>query len=135
MAVEWTKDLSVGVDLIDKQHQTWFSKANDLFEAGMQGKSKEKISQTLEFLDAYTKTHFQDEEKYMREIGYPEYETQRKLHATFIEELAKLKTQFEASGGNVVVIISANQMVVSWLTKHISSMDKKIGEYAKKIGK
>jgi hemerythrin len=135
MAVEWTKDLTVGVDFIDKQHQTWFKKANDLFEAGMQGKAKDKISQTLAFLDEYTKTHFRDEEKYMLEIKYPEYNVQKQLHTQFIGELAKLRNEFEQSGGNVVVIINANQMVVNWLTKHISFQDKKIGQYAKTIAK
>ena len=34
MAVKWTPNLSVGVEHIDEQHKIWFEKANDLFEAG-----------------------------------------------------------------------------------------------------
>jgi hemerythrin len=135
MAVQWTKDLSVGVAFIDEQHQTWFKKANDLFEAGMKGKARDNIFQMLEFLDDYTKTHFGDEEKYMLQIHYPEYGIQKSLHTGFINELAKLKKEFEQSGGNVVVIINANQMVVDWLVKHITVQDKKIGEYVKRLGK
>lgn len=131
MAVEWTKDLSVGVDFIDKQHQIWFQKANDLFEAGKQGKSSGIISQMLDFLDDYTKTHFRDEEKYMLAIHYPELSTQKKLHESFIAELAKLKSEYKKTGGNVVVIISANQMVVNWLIQHIMVQDKKIGQFVK----
>lgn len=133
MAMGWTEDLSVGVDLIDQQHKTWFEKADQLFEAGKQGKAKEFIAQMLQFLDEYTKMHFHDEEKYMLSIHYPEYETQKKLHSGFIEELAKLKKEYEQSGGNIVVIINANQMVINWLTKHISTQDKKIGAYAKSL--
>ena len=31
-----------------------------------------------------------------------------------------------ASGGNIALIINANTMVVDWLTKHISGMEKKM---------
>ncbi|MEM1485113.1 bacteriohemerythrin [Oscillospiraceae bacterium PP1C4] len=133
MAMGWTDDLSVGIEMIDQQHKTWFKKADQLFEAGKSGKAKEFISQMLDFLDEYTKQHFRDEENYMLKIGYPEYDVQKKLHTGFIAELAKLKKEFEASGGNIVVIINANQMVVNWLVNHISMQDKKIGAYAKNL--
>lgn len=135
MAMEWTESLSVGVDLIDKQHKTWFEKANQLFDAGKNGKAKDYISEMLQFLDEYTKKHFHDEEQYMQQIHYPEYEVQKKLHTNFIAELAKLKKDFEASGGNIIVIINANQMVVNWLVNHISTQDKKIGEYSRSLKK
>lgn len=130
MALGWTPDLTVGVDKIDDQHKVWFEKANDLFEAGKTGKSKEIIGELLEFLDSYTKLHFADEEKYMTSIKYPEYATQKKLHDGFIEELKKLKDNYTESGGNIVVILNANRMVIEWLTNHISFHDKKIGKYA-----
>nr|WP_319488432.1 bacteriohemerythrin [uncultured Caproiciproducens sp.] len=131
MVMGWTEDLSVGVDLIDQQHKIWFEKANQLFDAGKNGKAKEFISQMLDFLDEYTKMHFRDEEKYMLSIHYPEYDTQKKLHTNFIAELTKLKTEYAQSGGNIAVIINANQMVINWLIQHISSQDKKIGQYVK----
>lgn len=133
MAIGWTPDLSVGVDRIDDQHKIWFDKANQLFEAGKQGKSREYIVQMLDFLDDYTKQHFKDEEKYMNSIKYPQIDAQQTMHASFIAELAKLRKEYDASGGNVSLIINANQMIINWLTNHISSMDKKIGAYAKTL--
>ena len=85
----------------------------------------------LDFLEAYTKKHFRDEEKYMREIRYPEYEEQRKAHAAFVERLAKLKADYKESGGNISVIVKANRIVVDWLINHITRMDKKIGEFVR----
>ena len=131
MAMGWTEDLSVGVDIIDQQHKIWFDKANELFDAGKKGKAKEFVSSMLNFLDEYTKMHFRDEEKYMISIHYPEYDTQKKLHTNFIAELSKLKKEYGESGGNIIVIINANQMVISWLINHISSQDKKIGQYVR----
>lgn len=130
MAIEWTNDLSVGVSSIDAQHQQLFKMADELFEAGKNGKSKEKIGDLLGFLDRYTKQHFKDEEAYMKSINYPGLAEQEKAHQAFVNELTKLKGEFDKSGGNIAVIIGANQMVVEWLTKHISGMDKKIGAHS-----
>lgn len=133
MAIVWTPDLSVGVSSIDGQHQQLFKMADDLFEAGKNGKSKEIIGELLNFLDSYTKQHFRDEESYMATIKYPGLAEQQAAHKNFVAELTKLKAAYDTSGGNISVIIGANQMVVDWLTKHISGMDKKIGSHAKSL--
>jgi len=133
MAIEWAPNLTVGVNSIDDQHKTLFDKANQLFEAGKNNKTKEFISELLEFLDAYTKQHFNSEEVYMRSIRYPGYDDQKKLHTEFIAALAKLKKEYQESGGNILVILNANQMVADWLLKHISIEDKKIGTFVNSL--
>lgn len=133
MAIAWTPDLSVGVENIDEQHKIWFEKANELFEAGKQQRAKEYINIMIDFLDEYTKKHFSDEESYMEEIGYPELDAQKKAHASFINDLAKLKKDYNDGGGNLLVILNANKMVINWLTNHIRHMDKKIGDYVKTL--
>jgi len=127
----WTPDLSVGVEQIDEQHKEWFKKAEALFEAGKNHQAKEYVGELLNFLSDYTKKHFADEEKYMLSIDYPDYPAQKKAHTTFIEQLTKLRADYDASGGSLMVILNANQMVINWLTQHISNMDKKIGQFAK----
>ncbi len=127
----WNPSLSVGVDLIDDQHKEWFAKAEALFDAGRQGRGKEQVGEMLKFLDSHTRKHFADEERYMRSIAYPGYDEQKKAHASFIAQLEKLRSDYDASGGSLTVVINANKMVIDWLTKHISVMDKKIGEYSK----
>jgi len=133
MAIQWTPNLSVGVEMIDEQHKIWFQKAAQLFEAGQKGQAKETILQMFDFLDDYTKFHFKDEEEYMKSIQYPGLDDQKRMHAGFIEELARLRKDYNESGGNVLLIINANKMVINWLTKHISTADKKIGEYARTL--
>ncbi len=127
----WTSNLSVGVSMIDDQHKMWFEKAEALFEAGKNNQAKEYVGTLLGFLDEYTKKHFADEETYMLSIKYPGYSEQKAAHTAFIAQLTKLRSDYETSGGNLLVIINANQMVLEWLTKHISTMDRKIGDYAK----
>lgn len=127
----WTPDLSVGIEPIDEQHKIWFQKAEKLFEAGRKGQAKEYIGELLDFLDEYTKKHFSDEEAYMLSIRYPEYALQKQAHTAFIARLAKLRGDYETSGGSLLVLLNANQLVLGWLTKHISNMDKRIGRFVR----
>ncbi|HWR22051.1 MAG TPA: hemerythrin family protein [Feifaniaceae bacterium] len=127
----WTPNLTVGVAAIDEQHKIWFEKAEALFEAGKNRRSAEYIGELLEFLDSYTQEHFADEERYMLSIQYPDYALQRKAHADFLARLKTLKVEYAKSGGNILVILEANQMMINWLTQHISGMDKRIGDYAR----
>lgn len=127
----WHESLSVGIAQIDEQHKEWFRRAENLFEAGKQGKAKEYIGEMLEFLDSYTKKHFADEERYMQQIDYPGLDEQKKAHAAFISQLAKLRDDYESSSGSISVIIAANKIVIDWLTKHISNLDRKIGEFVR----
>ena len=127
----WMQSLSVGVPMIDEQHKTWFEKADKLFEAGKNHQAKEYVGELLNFLEDYTKKHFADEEKYMLSIKYPAFGEQKAAHAEFIRQLAKLRGDYAASGGNLLVILGANQLVLQWLTQHISNMDRKIGQFAR----
>ena len=127
----WTPDLSVGVAMIDEQHKMLFEKIDKLFEAGRNNQAKEYISNLLDFLDAYTKKHFSDEEKYMLRIHYPGYAAQKKAHEDFIKQLAKLKSDYQSSGGSLLIILNTNQILLDWLIKHVSHMDKKIGEFVR----
>jgi hemerythrin len=133
MSIVWTKNLEVGVTLIDEQHKKLFEKADRLFEAGKNGKSKESIVQMFDFMDNYTKTHFRDEEKYMQSINYPNLNTQKQMHQNFINKLAELKKEYDTNGANITVIINADSFIIDWLTNHISIEDKKIGEYVRKL--
>ena len=126
----WTPNLSVGVPQIDEQHKVWFEKAEKLFEAGQKRQAAGYIGELLGFLDDYTRQHFADEEKYMLSINYPEYAAQKQAHTAFIAELEKSSGSLSPRR-QLLVIMNANKLVIDWLTKHISNMDKKIGEYAK----
>ena len=64
-------------------------------------------------------------------IAYPGYEEQKRAHTSFIDQLQKLKDDFEESGGSLTTILGANKMVLDWLTRHISTMDKKIGDFVR----
>ena len=81
--IEWSNNLSVGVDLIDDQHKLLIQKIADLAEAVNKTQGAEKILKTLGFMVEYTDFHFSAEEELMKEHDYPEMEYHLKQHKQF----------------------------------------------------
>lgn len=134
--MEWTEKLSVGVDLIDSQHKELFSKINELVSAIKQQTCKYKISDVIQFLEEYIVFHFGEEEKYMRENGYPGYPRHREHHKTFMENFQELKRELRKleggkRRGSYELSVMTNQVVVDWILDHIAEVDRKFGEFLK----
>lgn len=132
-AFKWTEQLSVGVNLIDTQHQTLFKKANDLMDACNRQEGYPQIAVLFRYLENYVVEHFRDEEQYMTKIRYPELAAQKAAHKGFIERMAKLRTEYEASPTkNIAILTNALQTISDWLIRHVSVEDRKIGQFANK---
>lgn len=129
MAVEWTTDLATGVDEIDGQHKEIFSRINKLLEASRQGKGRQAVAGTIDFLEDYVKTHFKAEEQLQKSVAYPEYNAHKAMHTKFLMDVADLKKAFEEKGPTLSMAIEVNQVVVEWLINHIKKVDKKLAEY------
>lgn len=129
MAIEWTPALAVGVELLDEQHKELFRRINRLIEACNQGKGKEAVAETIEFLGEYIHVHFRDEEGMMRKANYPDYERHKAAHAAFAENFKELKEHLDKEGPGLTLVIKTNRIVVDWLTNHISRVDKEFGKF------
>ena len=128
---KWTPQLSVGVPLIDTQHQTLFQKANDLMDACNRAEGYAEIAKLFAYLESYVIEHFRDEEQYMAKIQYPGLAAQKAAHTAFIQQLAKVRTEYNASPTkNIAILTNALQMVSDWLIRHVSGEDRKIGQFA-----
>jgi hemerythrin len=131
MHLQWSEDLSVGVDEIDIQHKELFNIINRLDSAMKQGKAREEIIRLIEFLDEYIVTHFHTEEKYMTDHGYPGYSVHKTKHNWFINEFSDIKKKFETEGPSVDVIILSNNLLISWFSNHIRTIDRALGIFLK----
>ena len=63
-ALKWTADLSIGIDIIDSQHQRIVTYINQLNEA-RETRDKKLVGTVLEGLSEYTLSHFGFEEDVM----------------------------------------------------------------------
>ncbi|NLW16287.1 MAG: hemerythrin family protein [Firmicutes bacterium] len=129
MALLWKDDLATGVELIDEQHKELFARIEQLLAACNQGKGKEEVTNTLDFLAEYIEIHFTAEEELQRNSGYPEYEAHKAIHDKWVEEISQLREQLAKDGPTVRLVLQVNRKVVDWLTQHIRKVDKRLAEY------
>jgi hemerythrin len=129
MQLLWTRDLSVGVEEIDIQHKELFEMINALDAAMKKGKAKKEIMGLVGFLDDYIVNHFGTEEKYMIAHGYPDYPYHKKKHDWFREEFSGIKKRLDAGTPLVEVIGLSNNLLITWFSNHIRTIDKSLGGF------
>jgi hemerythrin len=127
--MQWTEDLSVGVETIDNQHKELFKRINSLVEAIKQGKCKAEITGVIMFLEDYALSHFGEEETCMEKYSYPPYKDHKEQHAIFMNNLSELRKELEDIGPSYVLSVTTNQVVVDWIIDHIARIDKKLGRF------
>jgi len=125
----WNDSLLTGVTLIDDEHRKLIAFIDKLIDSMKQGKSKEEISQILSNSINYAKEHLRDEENLLERNAYPGFNAHKRQHAQFTMQVDELVREFKNTGSNVALIAKMNKTLAEWLVSHISTEDKKIGEY------
>lgn len=132
--MEWTKDLAVGIEIIDIQHQELFKRINSLVIAVREHRCKSEIDGTIAFLESYANFHFGEEERRMQESGYVGLAEHKRHHAAYMKNIAELKEQAalpRVSGMSYELSVTANQIIVDWIVDHIMKIDRKFGEFVR----
>ena len=132
MAIKWSPEYAIDVEIIDNQHKELFNAVNNLLEACSQGKGKEEAGRILQFLENYVVEHFHTEEGIQRENGFPEYPQHKAAHEGFIQSFTELKKAFAEEGVTLSFVVKINKMVVDWLIQHVTQVDKRLGIFLKK---
>ena len=127
MAIEWSRDLEIGVEEIDLQHRELIDRINILLHACGEGKGSQEVRHLIAFLEDYVITHFSREERVMRENDFPAYASHKSEHDFYVSRISELKQLFHAEGGNIHIVLMAINASVSWLSHHIRKTDKAIG--------
>ena len=135
MHLRFTDDLLLGNKIIDAQHREWFRRANLFWDAARQGKGREKMMETLIFLEDYTKEHFADEERLQEETSYPGIEAHKRQHADYLQQVKKIRLDFEVRGADYSLVIETLNSMLAWAVGHISTLDKDLADYLQAIGK
>ncbi|MCV6639062.1 bacteriohemerythrin [Candidatus Albibeggiatoa sp. nov. NOAA] len=121
--VEWTDELSVGIQEIDEQHKILVDLLNRLYESIILRTDDEEASQVLTELSQYTIVHFAVEESLMRILGYDEYEEHKKHHEELTQQVIELSNKVKA--GKLSSSMELLNFLKNWLTKHILIEDKR----------
>ncbi len=129
MAVRWTEDLFVGVEIIDTQHKELFAMADSLLEAVGKGGGRGEVTRAVAFLEEYVESHFQMEETYMKRFNYPDYPHHKIEHTAFINDFYDLRQELDNDGVTPELTVRLADRVADWLVSHIGRMDKALGEF------
>lgn len=130
MHYELTADLLTGNSLIDTEHKQLFAAVNDLMDACGQGKGRDKIQQTVEFLNSYVGKHFADEERLQTSSQYPGYPAHKTFHDGYKRQMVQITQKLMAEGPTVKALSDLNQ-IVGVLISHIRIEDKKVAKHVK----
>jgi hemerythrin len=134
MAIVWTPKLAVGVPQIDEEHQELFDRVNKLLEAMALAKAKEELKPLLGFLTDYVNVHFGGEQKLMQQHRYPAAAEHLSQLAFFVSEYQALAAEVQKTGPTALLSIKLNKLLCDWLRDHVSSTDKKFGEFLRSVG-
>lgn len=128
---EWTPEISVGDETIDKQHQRLLGQVNTLLSYIVSEKNDAIVIDAVAFLDKYIDEHFTYEEKYMLEHKYPEIEHHIKHHRDFIEHYKNFKDRLNAGVSREALALDIEQYIGNWWLVHIAQEDKKYANFIK----
>ena len=122
--VQWSDELSVGIDVIDEHHRYLFDLTNDLFEVVANKRGAREVARVLKALDQYAQIHFAAEERMMTHYGYAELGRQQHQHGRFQETLR----QFAADLHNnpLTVQFEVLNYLRRWLVQHILHEDTQL---------
>ncbi|MDD1619881.1 MAG: bacteriohemerythrin [Methylococcaceae bacterium] len=113
----------LGVPELDRQHQEMADMVNRLNDAVKQSVSVEDAVRQFDDTIAYTRSHFETEERLMDQYAYTENETHKQGHRRLLGEAGYLRGKF-IQGDEPLVL----QSLKDWLFSHILE-DKPLAEY------
>ena len=119
----WTDDLSVGVDVIDEDHQAFFRLADLLREIiGRPDESQDMLIETaINLLVEYVTGHFLREESAMAAAGYQFLAEHVAAHQAFAARASQIAQAYR--GGDKDVAATVADLVNRWIVGHIRTMD------------
>ena len=124
----WNPKLSVSVPQFDEEHKKLVGMVNELHDGVQSGHGKEALGKILNNLINYTKTHFANEERFMRETNYPDIQAHLAEHQALAKQVLEVQAKYNA-GATAVLSMEVMNFLKNWLVKHIQGTDAKYGAH------
>lgn len=123
--INWSPDYKIGHEKIDEEHMSLFEIGSSIL---MAKNDRDEIEKNVRKLIRYTRTHFFNEETYMKSIHYPKFEQHHDIHKQimlnldlFLNDLQTMSN--EKIADSVVDFININ------IVNHIIVEDKKVHHF------
>ena len=132
--LSWSKEFSVEVESIDKQHQKLFDMLNEMHDAMRAGKGRQLVPAILKSLISYCCEHFTAEEAFMKQANYPHFAIHKAEHDKLKNEVAKMVNDFESGNASSVLSMELQNFLCDWLQSHIRNSDKRYSAHLHTAG-
>lgn len=126
---KWSDELKLGIEELDKQHETILEDFNKIFDTAEAKNPSEVIIHTTCLID-YWKVHFRYEEELMRQQKYHEYDTHKSEHENIISKLLNIEEMLATS--SIDHIEGIVTLLNFWVEGHMKSDDRRLGRFLKK---
>nr|WP_320116651.1 bacteriohemerythrin [uncultured Desulfuromonas sp.] len=131
--IEWSDEISVGIQEIDEQHKKLVDLINRLYEEMTLGDDKVGVAkEVLNELVQYTIIHFAVEECLFRIFEYPDYSAHCDMHEDLRNQVYDINKKVQE--GERLITPELLFFLRKWITNHIMVEDKKYGPFLLKKG-
>ncbi len=126
--IDWKTVPRVGVPFIDEEHKQLVDIINKIYESVSSGVvSKPDLLRIMMELFDYTVFHFDNEDKVMNEVGYPQRDDHLKQHDKLQQQVLDFTTSFFEF--EVDVRKNLLDVLKSWLVVHIENTDQPLSDF------
>jgi len=126
--MSWNPRMSVGVAVLDADHQKLVGMVNELYDGVQSGHGKESLGTILDRLIDYTKVHFAREEKFFAQTNYPDSVAHKKQHDDLCRQVLDVQQKYK-TGATSTLSLEVMNFLKNWLINHIQGEDKKYGPH------
>ncbi len=124
--MQWQDKLSVGIEAMDNQHKYLINLINRLHGAVRDFNIKVTVEALLD-MKSYATIHFSDEEKEMKDMGYPDLILHRRIHQSFIQKAEQLTRDMEISP--MATSMDTVIFLKDWTVNHILAVDSGYSQF------
>lgn len=118
----WSEKYETGIKAIDRDHMALFEEIKNLSVALLKQESPAHIDQAIDCLEAYVREHFEREESFMKQAGYPSTEAHMRTHRSMQRKVKWLR-HIHRAGEDDIDPVKLTKFLSDWLSEHILKTD------------
>jgi hemerythrin len=130
--LNWTPEMSVGVNEFDEQHKRVIMMINRLIDAQHATTDPRTISDMLDRMSRYAQEHLKTEERLMAQYGYPLFKQHKAQHMTYIKKIVDFCTAAQIVNDSIEGGLLA--YLREWWEHHIQNSDKAYATFFNSVG-
>jgi len=126
--IVWNDDFSLGNSIFDSQHRQLIDLINETTQTLEDNAPEAEAIPLLRSLQEYAHYHFEAEEAYMAEVGFPDRDEHARQHRYFFDRIQELDARLYSE--EVGILNELSEFLGFWLIDHIVISDFRYALFA-----